>query len=418
MVNRTLCWLIGLMFVLTPLSMANQLPVDVSLFKYARVALTLLLAFLTLGAFRIPSTRHTAYRFFVLGALFTLAAVWSDSPVRGLLYKGLFFLCCVIGISLGNRLKTKADIDYLLKVSVFVGIWFAGGIYAGCVSGYGEIQKGRLIVAGINPNLLSQSATIFAVLALFRYCVVRRGRLLSGASFLFMCSVIVLSGSRSGFLLLVGAVAVIIGCVVLKSQAGMIRFAISIGIGAIAIIVPLIAFGVVGNVSASDKAAWAQDEAKKEEGLRLQVEFTKNTRSSVWRAAGRKIKEAPMFGHGWLNRGGKWVLLQSSYLQIVMEMGIVGLVLLLWFLVPSLKLAIGALDLRRVDDPSLAMYRLFFGIAALGMLLYGVFEANLIVGTAPNALVLVYALTQLDRMRDHRLVARPAPVSSLARQTT
>src|SRR5262249_23048848 len=110
--------------------------------------------------------------------------------------------------------------------------------------------------------------------------------------------------------------------------------------------------------------------------------LTKNTRADIWWWGFKKFLESPVVGVGWFSVDGvRWACVQSSYLQVLIEAGVIGILILG---VVLLFIAVRWLEnfarLRRIGaSPEIA----YLNLALLGpTLLHGLTESSLVTGTS------------------------------------
>lgn len=392
---RGLSWLIAAYVVVAPMSIAGDFPINLAYLKALRIGMLGLICILGFSAIRVQGRNQSSNALFLLALLFTFAAAWSDNPTRGFLYKGLFLAACVAGIGLGNRIRSERDVNYFLECFVWVGLGVLAAIGAAWFTGFAPMYQGRLVVAGINPNSLGQLAALFFVQALFFFRVSPRRKRLAAIVMIVMIGLTALTGSRGAFLIVAATIGIVAVCHYSRSDRFFVRVALfltSVGAG---IVLFLLTMGNIGRPDSTTVVTLLSDDQKT---FRLRDEMFKNNRAGVWRAGGRRFKEKPIIGWGWKNYDNSWEMFLSAYLQIAVEMGLLGVCILAFFLVKAWKAIAAGLSVRRYSNPRMSEYGLFFSIGAVAMLMHGLIESSMIIGTTPNPVVLMFSLYQLDRM--------------------
>ena len=381
--------LIGTLLIVAPLSvsgLSNRGGED--LIKWARVVTLLFICISGLRWFRVPRTTECSFRLLVFAGFFTGAAIWSTSPLWGLAFKSMFLASVVAGISLSRALQTELDFQTFARITTLAAV--VALTWVGYFVVTQEVMlSGRLWIGDLNPNFLGQSASLFSLLTIFHVCFERRKswRMVAGSCTLLMGTVTVLSGSRGSALMLFA------GLVILIPTLGRGRrqvIVMSVGSGLL-----LLVLGMFWFAEPTPSESLESNAAVK---LRIVGELTKDTRFRVWTAVINSTMEVPIIGRGWLHEGRRAGNVQSAYLQVFAESGIVGLVVMGWFLMSALRRVVTSLRLGwKVSGlPSVLCY--VFSAALFGILFHALFESSVMTGASPNAVLLSLCAAQLDQL--------------------
>jgi O-antigen ligase len=358
--------------------------------KWTRVLVLILICISGLRWFRVPRTTECSFRLLVFAGFFTGAAVWSTSPLWGLAFKGMFLASVVAGIALASSLRTEADFRAFARLTTFTAAIAVLGVgYMASTQDSDLMHKGRLWIGQINPNLLGQTASIFALLAIFHQFVEpqKTWRVLSGACAAVMLTFTVLSGSRGSALMLVA------GITILLPMFGRQRRQMSaIGLLSLALLSGVVYFWFHEPAPAEFSAA--EDDIV----LRLVDELTKDTRLKIWTSVANRSMETPIIGTGWLHRGNRASNVQSAYLQVFAETGIVGLVVMAAFLMSALQRIVSSLRLGRQVSGLPSILCCTFSATLFALLFHAIFETALVTGASPNAVLLGFSVAQLDHL--------------------
>lgn len=364
--------------------------------KWGRVAVLACLGLVGLNWLSF-SKRHVSTKLVALAGVFTIAAAWSTSPLWGFAFKGMFMASILAGVMLSNSLATESDIRVFLRCMTFTAAVGVVLVAAQITTQPGPVMvKGRLWVGSLNPNLLAQAATMFALLTSFHLLVRDKTlwMLMALGSVIVMLGITFLSGSRGAVLMLLSGAAVLLPALGRRQKQAILLGAVSLG-----------ALGLASVTWFSDVSneAYLASHTEEEFSLRLTRELTKNTRGKLWYSnIVATIRDAPIVGRGWLNRNNRGRNVQSAYIQIFVDSGVVGLVFLCVFLFSVIPLLFRSLKLgRRLSGlPAILCYAL--SATAFALLLHGVFESSLVTGASPNAIVLAFSISQLDRLQAFR----------------
>lgn len=380
--------------VLAPLSVAGNSPMEDAA-KYLRLGTTILIVGLGCICYRCFRLRPIGSALIWFVAFYVLAGVWSDLPHWALLYKGMFGLTCLSGLALAYSLQTSRE---LVKGLRFLGLvaGFAGAFaFLAYLRNPGEsLTNGRLSVMAINANTIGGTAAPLLILCAHLALNERsRGwRWVAYASCGLLAIAIVGSASRGAL------VTVAAGCLLLA-----LPFAKRPGtlIGA-AVLVVMLGAVVLEFIPIP--------------GLeRLSDGLLKDTRSGIWRFALRRSAQAPVLGEGWLHWGTSWGTVQSAYLQVLVETGIVGVLILGRFLlVLALRTSATFRMLSRIRASKSVAW---LAVAFTGsVLLHGLCESSVFVGTALNALLLGFGVGLMDRAPEFAIVAQRSAAVAARRQ--
>lgn len=384
--KRLLFMLIGAFLILAPASVSSADGADD--LKWVRVGVLAAAFLLGLKWFRMPRFSEMSGKVLFLAVVYCAAAIWSTSPMWGLLYKGMFVCSTCAAIALARCLRTDTDFRALCRTTtttacvglILLGIQiFARGDYM--------IWHGRLVVSGMNANTLGLSAAIFALLALL-HLMVGDGlgwKVLTLSVIATMSVLIVYSGSRAAVLVLVAGVVLLLPLMAKKKSHGIVLGVLSISsIAALAVI--------WAGLSEPEAGSYTSDSP-----LRLVEELTKDTRLTVWRSVLRQWSRGDIvLGDGWRHTRNKWRFVQSSYIQVVVEAGVLGMFAVLIFLIGTVQTLSRSLKMAKRSRGFQSVVLYLFSATFFAVVFHGVFESSLIVGTTPNAILLGFSAAQLD----------------------
>jgi O-antigen ligase len=390
-----LYWLIAAFLILAPVSVSGATSRDGDdLLKWARVTV---LAVVTISGFRWlrwPRKGDVAGKLLLVAVVFCGAAIWSTSPLWGLAFKGMFVASVVAGISLANALRSEGDFRSFARAMTSTSVVAIVGLsYFAATQDAPIFHKGRVTIAQINPNLLAQSAAVFALLCLFHVLVrdSRRWIMTAMTCTGVMLALTILSGSRGAVLMLMAGLAVLMPAIGHNRRQTLVLTVVSIA-----------GLSLLGSfwftqVDTSDEFG---TEVVDEETLELRIfrELTKDTRMTAWRAVTRTWSQHPVIGVGWLNRSNRWSTVQSAYLQVLVEAGIVGFVPLIVFLFAALRRIAMALRLARRTHGLPSQLSYIFSATLFALLFHAAFESSAVTGASPNAVLLGFCVAQLDQL--------------------
>jgi O-antigen ligase len=395
---KLLFLLTGCFVLLSPISLGQGSTIS-EVAKYMRLSTTMLIVgvgFATAPQLRLGNASRALFAFVVL---FVLSATWSDSPLWGLFNKGMFGLTCLSGVILAGSLRTSAEMRSGLR---FLGFIAGGAAIVALVvfikNPSATSSQDRMAIFGLNPNLIGHTASPLAVLCMYVAMNDRRRiwKILMVGACCILGLIIIATGCRGAALtLMIGSACLLAPSV---RRPGVLFGALS---GAA--LIAFIGFEVM-DIGGND---------------RMVNEIGKNTRTGVWSWALRHFARSPLIGCGWMHFGSHSATVQSMYMQVLAETGIVGALLLFIVLLTIAKSWIdGLLKLKRLHLPtnacSLALSLLMVELA------HGLTESSPVVGTMLSALNLGLSVGLTDRVANlaetSRTTSTPLVASSSIRR--
>jgi len=366
--------------VISPLSVALDLGVGISILKWVRVYSSLLMVavyFLTLRTFRLGPA---GWALLLFVGFYTLAGIWSPNPASAIAFKGTYAIVVLGGILLAASIRDFTELRVDLRI-LFVGsIVYCAFVLAGMAREPGAIFSGRLQIWGWNSNRTGHDAAAMLALALF-IGLYERSRLWKFAGLcltIFFAFVVVATGSRAA------AGMAVISAVVLAAplfrRPVLLTFIALTG-------------GILVNVILETVSAFAVERLG-------EVDFS--NRFSLWNFGLQHFYDNPLIGAGWVfdareRAGGATANLHSIYIQILAETGLVGAALFLAMLVICGMRALVLLNIIR-KAPGTAPYAFFAFALAGATLAHGAAESSTLQGTNLNGLLLPFAVGLLDRL--------------------
>jgi O-antigen ligase len=378
--------LAGSFVLLAPISVGTGSSVTEGA-KYLRLATTL--AIVSVGIFNLSRLRlgtgSRALIVFVL--LFVGSGVWSNLPVWALFNKSMFGFTCLSGLVLAGSLRSASDLREGFR---FLGI-IAGGAAIVALAVFakdpgGAATQDRMAVFGVNPNMIGHTASPLSILCMYVAINDRRRlwKVLMVGACCILGLIIIATGCRGA------ALTMMIGtsCLVAPHTR---RPEVLVGVLVFAALTAFVGFEVL-DIGGND---------------RMLNEIGKNTRSGIWNWALRYFHRSPIFGCGWMHYGRRSATVQSMYIQVLAETGIVGAIVLLTTIsLVAVSWLSGFLRLKRWRMPTATGY---FALALVMVeLVHGLTESSPVVGTMMSALNLGLGIGLADRLVDLADVARPA----------
>ncbi len=369
--------LAGAFFAMVPLSMATEMP-GFTLFKYGRTYVILLSIVIAVFLYRNYRFRGVSLAWLGFITFYVLAAVWSDAPIAGIMFKGLTAICVIAGILTVYQVGSLEEMKKSLRVVLCFCAIFAGVIVLKVATNPVSLaQIGRLDIMGMNANrLASESAPMF----------------------LFCCLVALHDKSKFWKLLAVGIGTIFVFAVMLTGSRGSAAMGV---LGAIVLAMPmvkrpglLITLGGIVAVSLYLIVPSEATEAFEGRGF---------GREAQWGLAMESFYSNPFIGAGWVygitsDRGlPSTANLHSIYFQILAETGILGMALFGVFILYAFFKGLTVLAAVRHDKELLPWA--FVAAAFIGApLVHGFGEASTITGGAIAAYMLAMGFAFLDRL--------------------
>jgi O-antigen ligase len=380
--------LAGSFVLLAPISLGTESAISEGA-KYLRLVTTLLIV--CVGILNISRLRFGAggRALIVFVVLFVGSGAWSNLPVWALFNKSMFGFTCLSGLVLAGSLRSAADMREGFR---FLGM-IAGGAAIVALAVFlkdpsGVSTQDRMAIFGVNPNMIGHTASPLSILCMYVAINDRRRvwRILMVGACCILGLIIIATGCRGA------ALTMMIGtsCLVAPHTR---RPEVLVGVLVCAALTAFVGFEVL-DIGGND---------------RMLNEIGKNTRSGIWHWALRFFQKSPVIGCGWMHFGRRSATVQSMYIQVLAETGIVGAFTL--FTTLSLVAASwlgGFVRLKRWRLPTGSAY---FALALVMVeLVHGLTESSPVVGTMMSALNLGLGIGLSDRLVDLADVARPVGV--------
>jgi O-antigen ligase len=381
MANSSRIWILGAAFiVIAPLSVSGE---AAGFLKWIRLLTTVAAYYFAFVNSRLPERLEGSKSLWQFILLFTVAAIWSDYPVMGMVNKGMLFFAVMTGVAMSYSVTSAKDLLGKLTLLGYTGGASSISLaYMFMTNKEESIVGDRLAIAGMNANTIGQSGAPLLLLSI--YLLFKPGtKLQKGihlASAIMLLAVILGTGSRGALLMVLLGSYFIIKPVLKKNF--MAAFMV--------LLIPIVVLQMYG--------AMATDEDAVIPGInRLNAEDTRNTRSGMWKWTMKRYGESPLIGKGWLSWGGSSsVNTHNIYLHVLAECGIIGAMVFLGMLfkvfsvyrenIAAIKIGMDPLDFT------------YFGAGILAsMLLHGMVESSTLLGTSTNALFLGFSIGLLDR---------------------
>ncbi|MFW6060542.1 MAG: O-antigen ligase family protein, partial [Phycisphaeraceae bacterium] len=370
--------LVTVFVIASLLSTASALP-GVVVMKYARVYVTLLAVAVALVCVRPWQIGPASRALLAFSLFYVLAALWSEDPIGGVMFKGLFLLTVMLGMA---GVLAARDEEALWKWQRCVVV--AAGVLtlillAGVARQPGLLLGGaRLSLFGLNPNRIAETLGPLVVFCCFGvlYEHSKLWRTMAYAIGLSAAALLLATGSRGGF-----------GQAMLGFMLLMLPLVRRPGVfAAVCIVVGVSVLLVLGVVEESRAVRFAE------------YDFT--TRGQPWTGALARFRESPLIGIGWarMSTGEGWgssVNMHSIYFQVLVEMGIVGALALAACLAWLGRCAWHAFR-ATAQEPTLRPMCLFAATLGATALAHGVIESGAIMGSSLNAMCFGASAALLD----------------------
>ena len=379
----------GLLLLVAPLASSSDSTIGI---KLTRIGLSLMTVLVCLGQFNWSRVGKHSRRLFGFAVYFTVGAIWSSDPIYGILNKGMFLATCLAGMVLAVALNTISDLRVGLRILLpFIAFGATAVIYAAISDPIFHYTMGRLAAFNMNANMLGQSSAAMFILCLAHIFLDRgRWRLLSASCSIVLLYIVFQTGSRSAAVMAIGGGGLI--CV-----GGFRGIARNIGLIFVFMTMLAPAFVLVGWDFASDQDPFAQN-LLAGRGGRLQRDLLKDTRTEFWAYSFRIWEKNPIIGVGWSSVRHRSTTTASIYLQVLVELGIVGLIVFVVWLVGMIG---WCLKLSRQVGNWPREYRVCAWVSIgciMGLLVHGIGESSMLLGTTINPMLLGYAVVMSERI--------------------
>jgi hypothetical protein len=366
--------------VASPLSVATDFGQATELIKWGRVYLSLLMIVAYVAAYRTFRLGPAGLAFLVFLGFYTVAGVWSSSPLAAIAFKGLYGIVVVGGVLMASSIRDFSELRTNLRILLLAAAFYGLIVLAGLAREPGALLSGRLQIWGWNTNRLGHDAAAMIAISFFvgLYDTSRTWKIAGLAMAGFFGVIVLGTGSRAaaGMTLLCSAVM----------AAPMFRRPVLLSI-------VILLGGLLLN--------FVSDMVAKEATQRL-GDMSFSNRWSVWNSALDTFHDNMIIGAGWVadttrRAGGATANLHSIYIQILAETGLVGAALFLAMLVICGMRALVLLNIIR-KVPGTAPYAFFAFALAGATLAHGAAESSTLQGTNLNGLLLPFAVGLLDRL--------------------
>jgi O-antigen ligase len=313
--------------------------------RITRLGCSLLIVFLLSKRFReIYRAIGRAKVFLALPALAFLSALWSQNPTHTVVDAVNLGLTTLFAVYLYVRYPGRRMIEFLtlaaaisLLISIFLVIFVPS-------SGIDEFQQGAWRGVFDQRNNCAVVCTLFLVVALHYRARFLGEHIVRGTVLLLAPLFIVMSGSRTGWVLTALALVLTFGLRLLARVRSLDRIVLLM---AIAVPTLLLAFAVATNFN-QVLAVMDKDP-------------TMTQRTVIWAEVLPSIAKRPLQGYGyssfWAGLNGEsmqavlttgWMegQAQDGYLDVLLGLGLIGLVPLIWMFVRGFGQAAQALQRR------------------------------------------------------------------------
>jgi len=243
-------------------------------------------------------------------------------------------------------------------------------------------EVARLIAMGMQPNLLGMTCASMLIICGYTalYDHAKFWKLAAYGSGTACVVLILYSGSRGAALM--GFIGCFVLALPLVKRPGLLVIMLML------CVVPILVMVAQSDTQLSESA------------MRFTEEQGAN-RDQPWRAAIEYFRERPLMGQGWVYHTGAREAasanMHSIYLQVLAEMGIVGMVIL----VPTLLICFlrGARTWYRLHPIPAARHDAYYGLALVSaVLVHGLIESATLKGDTPNAVILGLGIGLFDRL--------------------
>ncbi|HUT09873.1 MAG TPA: O-antigen ligase family protein [Thermoguttaceae bacterium] len=370
----------GAFLLFSPVSGAMGIPAAISSpAKFARVYTTILMILLGISFYRVGRIGPAAKVLLVFTVYYVVSAMWGETPIAGLMYKGGVFGATVLaGVVLALSTPSIATFRRGLRfLAVLTAILGAVVVVYSIQNPQEVFRYGRLDVAGLLPIRVAMSMAT-GILIWSYLAVYDRSRLWRWAAWPIcgvLSSVVVLTGSR-------GAAATVLAGFFIQAVPLMRRGRQFLVTTVMATILVGVAVYYIGESAGA-----------------LRMTSTLDTRGQRWTRTWNLFLESPVIGRGWIGTErthSAWNA-HSTYFQIALETGAVGV-----FVMSACLLLVAYFAWR-----SYKFMRRFPGVSGetilvasiLGSLMVDALsDSAMVFGSMPNTLFLGFAVGMIDRL--------------------
>jgi hypothetical protein len=351
--------LAGAFFALSLTSAIPTLP-NPYVVKWARAYITILMIVIGLFGYRFFRFGLASKLFLACTGFYVFAAVWSDMPISGLMFKSLHGMTAIAGVFLAYSAR---DHDELTR-----GIRFIGTVA-------GFVGLTIILVILDNPDALTQ--------ARLKAWEIGANRInLLAMPLLVVCGYLALYDPSKFWKGLGYVVGIIFALIILNT--GSRAAAASTAVGCFVVVLPLIKRPIQATFVASVVVlcAWLAVEHVQTRGALRLLEFVEASHSTaevtrsrlpIWKEGWKIFQRSPLAGEGWVHstraHGYQSTRnLHSIYIQTLAETGFLGLILLGLCFGVSIFLGVRMLTSVRPHAPVPHFVALALGLLATLML--------------------------------------------------
>lgn len=349
--------------------------------KWGRVYVTLLMIAVAIFFKREYKLGPAVIGFICFAGLYMLAGLYSNQPITAIKYKGLYLVLVIAGGFVAQSVRSERDLRIGLRCLVCAGALVGSAMLFDLVKNPAAMGRiGRFepweIVATIVGAICGPLGIICAFSALYDRSKI--WKIISYASGGSLALCIVYSGSRGG-LFMAGIGCMIVGMPVIK------RPVLAISAFTLVSVVAYIILSLAGNTDSAERLT--------------EVNF--DSRAEKWALAGSMFREKMMFGAGWVAEdakveGGSTANMHNMYLQIAVEMGVLGLIVFC-----SAMSVVGFHILSMFRRARVAKSHIEIAYLAVGLmaaiLAFGMVESGPLMGSTAAGILLAFSIGLIDR---------------------
>lgn len=363
--------------VVSMLSTATLLPA-VDALKWARLYVTVLAVIIGMMCVRPGLLGGASWALLIFAILYVLAALWSAAPLAGLMFKGLFLITLMLGLA---AVFVARDIPHLWRLQrcmIVAAAAVTAALLLAAVATPGALVPGaRFSVLGLNPNRIGETLAPLLIFCCFGllYEPARSWRLACYGVALPAAALLLATGSRAGF------GQVMLGFVVLMLPL-VSRPWVFLGMMTVVGVGGMMVLGVIEDTRAIQLGA-----------------YDLASRRAPWGPALAAFREHPVIGIGWAFResahGYSSTNVHSIYVQVLVEMGLLGIIALLTGLAWTANHALKALR-ATAGEPTARPFVYLAAALLVAVAGHGVAESGALMGSSLNAACLGISAALVD----------------------